>query len=59
MDALPFELAATGHEPIDQLFAQDENEKGTEDVARGCRYRSCGRSDGGEQRLSSTASHPR
>ena len=32
-DALPFEPAATGCEPVEQLLAQDQGEKGAGDVA--------------------------
>jgi hypothetical protein len=32
-DALPFEPAATGREPVEELLAQDQGEKGAEDVA--------------------------
>ena len=50
-DALPFEQAAAGRETVDQLLAQDEGEKGAEDVAADAGVGFVEDRAGGEQRL--------
>ena len=50
-DALPFEPAATGGEPVEKLLAQDKGEEGAEDVAADAGVGFVEDRAGGEQRL--------